>query len=52
MEAKIPLNLLGNPEGAMNFKVTVSSEIGQCGYTGVLDYMPDLGLPPGRTTAR
>jgi hypothetical protein len=48
----IPLRLLGNPGRAMNFKVTVSSEIEPCGYTGVLDYMPNVGLPPGRTVPR
>jgi hypothetical protein len=56
MEASIPLSLVGNPKGPMNFKVissTRGSQGGNCTSSpGVLDYMPNIGLPPGHTTAR
>jgi len=35
----------------MNFKVVVQSQIlslFQLGYTGVQDYLPDLGVAPGQ----
>src|SRR5207253_3149954 len=45
----IPLTLLDNDDGRLNFKVTASALINPSGpgFTGVLDYIPNLGLPPG-----
>ncbi len=50
MDATVPLSLLGSDDGAMAFKVAISEQIsGSTGFTGVLDYMPDLGLAAGST---
>jgi len=48
LQVTIPLSALGNDDGQMNFKVVVQSQVDATpGYTGILDYMPNLGLPPG-----
>ena len=46
LDTAIPLSLLGNNDGQMNFKVVTFSQISG-GFTGVLDYMPNVGLAPG-----
>ena len=49
MDVTIPLALLNNDDGNMNFKVTTQALIDPAspGWTGILDTMPDTGLPPG-----
>ena len=48
MEATIPLALLGDDDGTVNYKVTVQRQLDEGGgFTGILDYMPDLGAAPG-----
>jgi hypothetical protein len=50
MDATVPLSLLGNSDGRLNFKVVISEQISNStGFTGVLDYMPNVGLPPGES---
>jgi len=44
----VPLSLLGNDDGRMNFKVSGQQWITMSSATGVLDWMPDVGLPPGQ----
>jgi len=41
MDATVPVAVLGATDGRLNFKVIVVDT------SGVLDYMPDVGLPPG-----
>ena len=48
MGAAIPLSLLDHDDGRLNFKVTSSASLGGGGYTGVLDYMSNLTVPPGK----
>ncbi len=43
----IPLSTLGGDDGRMTFKVETQSFLGP-GFTGILDYMPNLGLAPGQ----
>ena len=44
----VPMSLLGNADGHMNFKIACFQWLGQQPPTSsVLDYMPDLGAPPG-----
>ena len=43
----VPLSLLGNDDGRMNFKVTCQQWVAGPNATGVLDWMPDVGQPPG-----
>ncbi len=47
MDVTIPLSIIGNDDGRLNFKVTCDTQISPGGFTGVLDTMPDIGLPPG-----
>ena len=48
LEVAIPLSALGSDDGQMNFKVVVQSQLTATpSYTGVLDYMPNVGLAPG-----
>jgi hypothetical protein len=49
MDATVPLSLLGNSDGRLNFKVVISEQIGVNSFTGVLDYMPNVGLAPGES---
>jgi hypothetical protein len=48
-EITIPLSVVGDKDGRFNFKVVSASRIriDPNTYTGVLDWMPDLGLLPG-----
>ena len=50
-DVSIPLSLLENDDGRMTFKVETQHHLGGCGFTGILDYMPDLGLAPGQARA-
>lgn len=44
----IPLSTLNNDDGRLTFKVETQSGLPPgTGHTGILDYMPDLGLAPG-----
>jgi len=45
----VPLAAIGNDDGVLNFKVTVAYQISANGYTGVLDYMSNVGLSAGTT---
>ncbi len=47
MEALVPLALLDGDDGWLNFKVTISEEISASSATGILDTIPDVGLPGG-----
>ncbi len=47
MDAVVPLALLGGDDGWLNFKVTISEEISASSATGILDTIPDVGLPAG-----
>jgi hypothetical protein len=47
MEATIPLSLLKNDDGKVNFKVVSWAALTANTSTGILDYMTDTGLPPG-----
>ncbi len=47
MDAVMPLAVLGGDDGRVNFKVTLSELISANRSTGVLDVMPDAGLPAG-----
>ncbi len=47
MDVIIPLSIISNDDGRLNFKVTCATQISPGGFTGVLDTMPDIGLPPG-----
>jgi len=49
MNATVPLSLLGGSDGRVNFKVVISEQISPTGFTGVLDYMPNVGLPAGES---
>jgi hypothetical protein len=44
----VPLSLLGNDDGRMSFKVICQQWIAGTISTGVLDWMPDVGQPPGQ----
>jgi len=49
MDVVIPLSLLGNDDGQVTFRVEVQTQTSPSpAYTGVLDWMPDFTLPPGR----
>lgn len=47
-DVAIPLSTLGNDDGRLTFKVETQSFLGP-GFTGILDYMPNLGLAPGQS---
>jgi hypothetical protein len=44
----VPLSIVGNDDGRMNFKVNCQQWITTSSATGVLDWMPDVGLPPAQ----
>ena len=44
----VPLGIVGNDDGRMNFKVNCQQWITTSSATGVLDWMPDVGLPPAQ----
>ncbi|HLQ22073.1 MAG TPA: Ig domain-containing protein, partial [Gemmatimonadales bacterium] len=46
-QVTVPLSMLGNDDGRVNFKVTSSMQISPTGFTGVLDVLPDVGSAPG-----
>jgi hypothetical protein len=48
MDVTVPLSLLGNSEGRLNFRVVSFSHVPDTQTTGAIDTMPDIGLPPGR----
>lgn len=50
MDVTFPLSAIGNDDGLVNFKVTSQVQITDVGFTGVLDYMPDVGVAAGSTT--
>jgi hypothetical protein len=44
----VPLSLLGNDDGRLNFKVASAEQVSPApGYTGFLDVMPDVGTAAG-----
>jgi hypothetical protein len=45
----VPLAQLGNDDGFFNFKVTTQTQLSPTSWTGIHDYISDLGLPPGET---
>jgi hypothetical protein len=47
-QVTVPLAAIGNPFN-VNFKVVDASQIGAGTFTGVQDYMPDVGKPAGST---
>jgi hypothetical protein len=47
LRVTVPLTLLGNDDGRLKFKVVCSQYLSDTTVTGITDYMPDLGLPPG-----
>ncbi len=48
MDAVVPLAMLGGDDGLLNFKVLMFEQIGGPGFSsGILDTMPDTGLPAG-----
>ena len=51
MDVGFPLSAIGSDDGLLNFKVTGEFQITDVGFTGVLDYMPNLGLAAGSTAA-
>jgi len=44
----VPLSMLGNDDGKLKFKVTVSQFVTDIGSTGIIDVMPNVGLAPGQ----
>ena len=50
MNASVPLSLLGlaGTNGHVNFKVVAYEHLSPTTFTGVLDYMPDVGQPAGQ----
>lgn len=44
----VPLTLLGNDDGRLNYKVSSFSIVANTAPSGILDTMPNVGLPPGR----
>lgn len=46
----LPASAFGGGNGLMRFKVTAAAFLGE-GYTGVMDYAPDLGVAPAQTAA-
>ena len=43
----VPLALLGNDDGRLTFEVIATQYLSDTATTGPLDWMPNLGLPPG-----
>lgn len=46
-DVSIPLTAFDDDDGRLTFKAETQSFLGP-GFTGILDYMPDLGLAPGQ----
>lgn len=45
-DASIPLSALGGNDGRLNFKVTSTVRLTPTTFTGILDVLPNVGLPP------
>ena len=45
VDVTIPLSMLGNDDGRLNFKVTTSRYTGGAGFTGILDRATEPGQP-------
>lgn len=45
IDVGIPLSLIGNDDGRLNFRVIASSQLGANSFSTILDYMPDRGVP-------
>jgi hypothetical protein len=50
-DVTVPLSLIGGDNGVLNFKVLTQSQISPGVFTGIVDYMSNLGVAPGTTTA-
>jgi uncharacterized protein YjbI with pentapeptide repeats len=49
LQATVPLSMLGNDDGLMNFKVTSDYSIGGNNFSGLVDRMPNAGIAPAST---
>ncbi len=49
-DVSIPLSAFDNDDGRLTFKAETQSYLGP-GFTGILDYAPNLGLAPGQSKA-
>jgi hypothetical protein len=47
IDVGIPLSLIGNDDGRLNFRAITSSYLGGNGFSTILDYMPDREVPAG-----
>ena len=47
VDVNMPLSLLGNDDGALNFKATVVTELSPTTTTGIFDFISDLGADAG-----
>jgi hypothetical protein len=47
VDVTIPLSALGNARGEMSFKGAVQGQVGPGSFTGIMDYITDLGQAPG-----
>ena len=45
VDVTIPLSMLGEDDGNMNFKLTIQKQISPTSWTGINDYVTDLGQP-------
>lgn len=47
--ATVPLSMLGDDDGSMNFKIITAQQLSESPLitTTIRDYMPDLGIAPG-----
>lgn len=45
IDVGVPLSLIGGDDGRMNFRVISASYLGGNGFSTILDYMPDRGVP-------
>ena len=50
-EIRLPLSVIEETDGALNFKVVTSTALGGGTFTGVLDYMSDVGEAVGTVGA-
>jgi len=48
-DVSIPLSVFDYDQDGLNYKVIVQSHLFDNAFTGIVDYMPDLGLQPGHT---
>jgi hypothetical protein len=47
-DATIPLSLLGADDGRLNYRVSSFMALPNATISGILDTMPEAGVPPGR----